>query len=232
MSASSRSPSWAATSERIAIVVKPQLKIHHPEPGAAVRPTHYIDNGTPYYFVPVFGRAHGFKNLVASLVSLDNTVILKGTPIKLGMHWVVGLLRLPTSEKTYHLLVGQTDNDKGPHLVATVEFTVLATPAASDKRGNIPINSPLAGGSICPTFTAWGSLYQNRPTTGATMNSISGADLSLTKNLPPGIWMYQFNNLPEDSGYTFTVTDGVPADTSVNDDITVDASACAPPVGA
>jgi len=217
--------------------VKRVLEVHAPRPFEPVYAAEYkVAKGTRHYFIAASGRARGtlLKNLVACVIDQDTSDVFPGKLLVAGIHWIIGFALPAKANRKYHLLVGGTEADlkSMANLVATVEF-IVPGPAKSH-FGGIPIQFPQAGSTICPQFTAYGSLFNNTPTTGATMQ-ILGSDpidgTPVTTNVPPGVWMYQFINVPEASGYTFTVTDSPGPDTGENDGITVDSTACGVVVG-
>jgi hypothetical protein len=254
---------------------KPRLVIRCPNGADDVPGMTYKSNGTDYYFVVACGRASGFDfkkhSLVASLLSEDGQVIVKGKLLHKGVHWVFGFEGLPTSntKKKYHLLVGQTGaTDAGGNVAATRDFTVsppapsgaaaaaavagaanaaampsvppppppvpgpgpLPGPGPGSAGNPIPIQSPAAQSSQCPQFTASGALVDGTPTTGANMwiGTTKLAD-GIPLQAPLGLWLYSFSNVPENSGYTFKVTDGTHSGES--DNITVDSATCGPSPG-
>jgi hypothetical protein len=206
----------------------------HPPPRTDAVPAAYLDGGAPYYFLAAYGRAGGLpqpcpaKPLVACLVDQDphgGTAVYPGVLHRAGLYWVIGFPRLPQKGTTYFLMVGRTDDPANPNLSAVLQVKVVA-PGVRPLDGSIPINYPTADSTVCPSFVAYGSLVNNTPTTGASMsntgNNVSG--VPITTGVPPGIWMYQFSNVPEGSDYTFSVTDGT--NTGQAADITVDQSVC------
>jgi hypothetical protein len=205
-----------------------RIGVHYPQDQDVVTAIAYTQNGTSFYFIVACGVAHGGKDLVASLVSRDGKVCVAGTVLRPGLHWVIGFLGLPATggPREYLLLVAQTCAKTRALETKVVDFTV---DRPLDKySGNIPVGSPTSNSTVCPTFTAFGSLYNNTPTTGATMQcgNAQPIDGVAVPNVPAGTWAYQFTNVPQDSDYTFDVTDGTNHGT--NTGITVDSAACDP----
>lgn len=221
-------------------MVKPRLVVHHPHPATEVTGLPYTSNGTNYFFVAAFGRACGFnpvnQGLVACLLGQDGHVVARGKLLQGGMHWVIGFEELPAKKEKYHLFIGQTDAPAGvANQTATLEFTVVvhAPPvAAAPPRpfADIPVQYPPSNSTICPQFTASGSWVGGTATTGASMwrNGAKVAD-GTPVPVPPGLWMYSFTGIPENTGYVFQVTDSPGPDTGGSNNITVDLAACAAP---
>jgi hypothetical protein len=181
---------------------------------------------TTQYFLAVEGFTHGPAQLVASLLDQDPTAspanVYPGKVLQKGKHWIISFT-IPAVPKNFFLTVGLVaDSNKLSGAKVTVPFraALSATSAAAAASSgaivitptlgsDIPISCPIPNDVLCPQFSAYGSLFNNQPTNGATMQATNGdtSNGSLVTGLPPGVWMYHFENVPEGTGYTFTVTD-------------------------
>ena len=186
-------------------------------------PFPYTVNGQHYYFVPVNGLARGVPNLVACMIDQASNTPYAGVPMRQGMHWIIGFSLPPNNNARYHLLVGQT-GAQGGNLATTDECTIGP---ANVLRAAIPITYPAAGATLCSNFTAYGSLVGGNNATGATMESNNNTynGTAVTQGVPPGMWMFEFTNLPDGDDYVFTVTDAAGNTASVAN-LTVDAGSC------
>jgi hypothetical protein len=235
-------------------MVQQCLRVLHPLPGAEVTALPHNHDGAPYYFLGVMGQARGFTftrgNASVQLTKRGDAnplTIIDVQVVIQGMHWFVALARLPREEAEYTLSVKRTDANDPPEQKVTFK---LKKPTAAVKApspvagqaapggqegygGDIPIQFPSAGLTICPTFTATGSDGITGPPTSAAMSQ-GGVQVDAETPAPVpgvnGVWYCQFVGLPENSGYTLTASNS--SDSGSKTNITLDSGACAgPPPG-
>jgi hypothetical protein len=184
-------------------------------------------------FVAITLRGHELKDLVACLVEKDRhkfgdppkayagrVLKPKEKKVKGELHWVVIFEELPAeSSKAYWLFVAETGtkDDKGGNFSAAIEVTVV-NPKGHHKPkedDEISIQYPQNNATLPPSFTTYGigsvkdlSAYvlKNNEVV-ATGDKIVDAD---------GIWMFQFTNVPENTGYLLRV--GPPIDKTNQED--------------
>jgi hypothetical protein len=207
-----------------------RVTVQTPEPGETVNAVNYPVAHPTNAFIAVTGRATGVTSLNACLLlESDLTKSYLGTVLKGGLNWIIGFNTLPqiTAPVTYLLVIDpQTDAGRGGRAIA-VKFTI-APPRGG--FGNIPIQCPTAGSTQFPQFTAWGSTVGGLATSSCTMNLPASTVVQNGTSVSTGTrdtWMYQFNNLPENEGYTFNVGDGT--NTGQNANITIASAGAGPP---
>ena len=193
------------------------------------QPAASYPTGTPTnYFVVASGRVRGTGGkLTACLIDRINRVAYFANPVvKTGSLWSAAFPGLPMKVATYLLVVTQTDADltKTGNLVATVEFEVVAPHSGS--KGDIPIQYPGPGDTVCPSFSAYGSDGTGGPTTTAKLQDGTPVSNSTpVPGLPAGTWMFQFTNVKNDT-YKLIVSNA--SQQGENDGIIVSSDDCTP----
>jgi hypothetical protein len=224
---------------------KAHFHIDHPAPYDVLKPTVYAcaEDEVEYWFFAAQGRTRCFscksESLLAWLIPHDGGAAIQGKLLlsknenttKPGMNWIFGFEGItPCRDQTgmrFHLFVGQTGASKNiGNLATSVEFALLEHDGPLT-GGNIPVDRPRGDSVVPSTFYACGSLLNNAPVTGATLkgNGMS-FDGVVVSDVPAGTWMYKFSNIPDNSGYTFNVSDGT--NYGSVDDITVDSTVSPP----
>jgi hypothetical protein len=204
----------------------PDLAIHHPEHMSKLKPVKYNDGGTDFWFLVVHGRRRGPGTLAATLkvgASTPPGVQTLTYDTLPGLHWCFVFTRLATSGSpvSYDITV-TLDGGHAKTRRVTLDPT-LAAPKLT--YGSIPILYPTANSTVCPTFIASGQVVNSTPPNLCTMSSANyTANGMALPNPPNGLWLYQFTNVPNDSGYVFLVSNSTDQGSCGN--ITVDSVSC------
>jgi len=209
------------------------------------------DTGEKHYFASVSGRASGMNELVACLVldevashtpgsPLPPSKVYSGKVLRSGMHWIIGFRKLPPGPKNYWLFVAQSGpplphggphKPSVPHRSLAMQITVSGPQTVvSEEVKDLAILFPPSDETICPTFTSYGP--DSDPPANSAKMKLGTTDVQSGLQVlgpPPGVWMFQFANVPDNIGYKFVVTNGMGA-TKQSTNITVDSEACVPPL--
>lgn len=222
---------------------KSQIILNHPCRFETVHATPYRGQqaGADRYIIVCSGMVHHIGKLVASLTSqADNSVYAAaGIHSMHGLYWVAWFKELPAPQAggtRYHLLVGETGQDKGAGNRAIQVDVLVALPGSKGRQsrrvsllnGNIPIQYPASNSTVGNSFIAAGAPANGVPDD-AVMRlqnnpDVDGAWVDTGDN---DIWMFQFNNVPDGTGYDLIVSNGTGGAGS-NSPITVDGTQAPP----
>ncbi|HVS35976.1 MAG TPA: hypothetical protein VMS17_10390 [Gemmataceae bacterium] len=223
----------------------PSLRAHHPPPFKTVTAVSLLKEKQPFFYLVVAGRKLGVKRVRVSVNEVRGerrALHTREGPlcVKHGRDWIfVVPLNLAAATTTACTVTVVQAEDTADALSASFPLTIVTPSEEAIAQmtnpkmlgGNITVQYPITSPpNVCPSFPAYGQLVDGGQTTGATMESATRTynGTPVTRNVPAGMWMYQFSGLADDT-YDFTVTDNQGNVGSVTG-VQVSASDCVPVV--